>query len=174
MGPSGPWFITRRWYGIVRGSAMECVSNQDVIAATDGFGDKQHGELTRTLKRIVSMLTRRIARADAVFESSAQYNADDEYEKEKQPEPIMTRKDAAQLFSETMSTARPRRIQTTSAGSHETTHFESWSHFADCNHHGRNLNVGFLDLPARDTGGISRNRRERHPGPSVEVSISAE
>ncbi len=63
------------------------------------------------------MLMRLIARADAVSESSARYNAADEYEyrdaeyeyeHEEQPEPRIAPKDAAPLFSKSMSTARPR------------------------------------------------------------------
>ena len=69
-----------RFLDIARGSALECASIQDVLAATNGLCDKQHGDLKRTLKRIVSMLTRLIARADTVSESSAEYNAADEYE----------------------------------------------------------------------------------------------
>ena len=92
-----------RFLDIARGSALECASIQDVLAATDGLGDKQHGELKRTLKRIVSMLTRLIARADAISESSAEYNAADEYEyrdaeyeyehEEEQPEPRIAPED---------------------------------------------------------------------------------
>ena len=69
-----------RFLDIARGSALECASIQDVLAATDGLGDRQHGEWKRTLKRIVSMLTRLIARARAVSESSTEYHAADEYE----------------------------------------------------------------------------------------------
>ncbi|TWU22974.1 hypothetical protein Pla52o_25070 [Novipirellula galeiformis] len=108
-----------RFLYIARGSALEGASIQDVLFATDGLGGEQHGELKRTLKRIVSMLTRLITRADAVSESSAQYNAaaeyeyrdaeyEYEYEHEVQPEPRIAPKNAAQLFSESMSTARPR------------------------------------------------------------------
>ncbi|WP_146594691.1 four helix bundle protein [Novipirellula galeiformis] len=105
-----------RFLDIARGSALECASIQDVLFATDGLGGEQHGELKRTLKRIVSMLMRLIARADAVSESSARYNAADEheyrdaeyeYEHEEQPEPRIAPKDAAPLFSKSMSTARP-------------------------------------------------------------------
>tara|TARA_R110002073_G_scaffold5562_6_gene34135 strand:+ start:487 stop:669 length:183 start_codon:yes stop_codon:yes gene_type:complete len=58
-----------------------------------------------------------IARTDAVSESNAEYNAADEYEyrdaeyeheHDAQPEPRIAPKDAAQLFSKSMSTARPR------------------------------------------------------------------
>ncbi len=69
-----------RFLDIARGSALECASTQDVLAATAGLGEKQHDELKRTLKPIVSMLTRLIARTDAVSESSVAYNAADEYE----------------------------------------------------------------------------------------------
>ncbi len=41
-----------RFLNIARGSASECASIQDVLSATDGLGDKQHGELKRTLKRM--------------------------------------------------------------------------------------------------------------------------
>ncbi len=41
-----------RFLNIARGSALECASIQDVLSATDGLGDKQHGELKRTLKRM--------------------------------------------------------------------------------------------------------------------------
>ncbi len=63
------------------------------------------------------MLTRLIERADVVSETSEEYNAADEYEyreaeyeyeHEEQPEPRIAPKDAAQLFSKSMSTARPR------------------------------------------------------------------
>ena len=71
-----------RFLDIARGSAMECASIQDVLAATDGLNDRSHGELKRTLKRIVSMLTKLIGRADVVAESSHEYNAAGEYEYE--------------------------------------------------------------------------------------------
>jgi len=44
------------------------------------FDDESQGKLKRILKRIVSMLTRLIARGDVVREDSAEYNADVEYE----------------------------------------------------------------------------------------------
>jgi len=69
-----------RFLDIARGSALECASIQDVLAATDGLDSERHREMKRTLKRIVSMLTRLIARTDVVSESSAKYNAADEYE----------------------------------------------------------------------------------------------
>ena len=65
---------------IARGSALECAAIQDVLAATDGIGDESHGNLKRILKRVVSMLTRLIARGDVAREGSAEYNADGEYE----------------------------------------------------------------------------------------------
>jgi len=69
-----------RFLDIARGSALECAAIQDVLAATDGLDDKRHLALKRTLQRIVSMLTRLIARSDVVSESSAEYNSTDEYE----------------------------------------------------------------------------------------------
>ncbi len=69
-----------RFLDIARGSALECASIQDVLAATSGIESEQHGDLKRTLKRIVSMLTRLIARADVVVEPATEYNADEEYE----------------------------------------------------------------------------------------------
>ena len=59
-----------RFLDIARGSALECASIQDVLAATDGIDDESHGELKRMLRRIVSMLTRLIGRADVVSETS--------------------------------------------------------------------------------------------------------
>ena len=60
------------------------------------------------------MLTRLIARADAVSESSLEYNAADEYEYrdaeyEEQPVPRIAPNAAALLFTKSVSTtARPR------------------------------------------------------------------
>ena len=59
------------------------------------------------------MLTRLIARTGAVSQCSAEYKAADEYEYrdaeyEEQPEPRIASKDAVQLLSNSMSTARPR------------------------------------------------------------------
>jgi four helix bundle protein len=69
-----------RFLDIARGSALECASIQDVLAATNGIEDERHGELKRTLKRIVSMLTRLIARADVVAEPATGYDAGVEFE----------------------------------------------------------------------------------------------
>ena len=69
-----------RFLDIARGSALECASIQDVLAATDGLDDHSHQELKRMLRRIVSMLTKLIGRADVVAESSEEYNAAGEYE----------------------------------------------------------------------------------------------
>jgi four helix bundle protein len=49
---------------IARGSTMERVAIQDVLAATEGLDDRSHHELERLLHRIVSMLSRLIARSD--------------------------------------------------------------------------------------------------------------
>ena len=69
-----------RFLDISRGSALECASIQAVLAATDGLDDETHGELKRLLRRIVSMLTRLIGRADVVSEAREEYNAAVEYE----------------------------------------------------------------------------------------------
>ncbi len=69
-----------RFLDIARGSALECASIQDVLVATGGIDDEQHGEWKRALKRIVSMLTRLIARADVAAEPATRYNAAIEYE----------------------------------------------------------------------------------------------
>ena len=86
-----------RFLDIARGSALECVSIQDILSATDGLDDGSHGELKGKLRRIVSMLTRLIGRADVVSESRKEYNAAIEYEyrdaeyeyehEQEQPEP---------------------------------------------------------------------------------------
>ena len=61
---------------------MECAAIQDVLAATDGVIDERHRQLKQMLHRIVSMLTRLIARSEVVAESEPQYNAGIEYEYE--------------------------------------------------------------------------------------------
>ncbi len=71
-----------RFLDIARGSALECAAIQDILAATAGIDDESHGKLKQLLKRIVSMLTRLIARCDLPREDSAEYNADVEYEYE--------------------------------------------------------------------------------------------
>ncbi len=65
---------------MARGSALECAAIQDILAATDGIDDESHGKLKRILKRVVSMLTRLIARGDVVREYSGGHHADGEYE----------------------------------------------------------------------------------------------
>ena len=69
-----------RFLDIARGSALECAAIQDVLAATEGLNDKLHEQLKRTLHRIVSMLTRLIARSEGVADPGTEYNADVEYE----------------------------------------------------------------------------------------------
>ena len=69
-----------RFLDIARGSALECVAIQDVLAATDGLDDGRHREMKRVLHRIASMLTRLIARSEVVSESPAEYDAAIEYE----------------------------------------------------------------------------------------------
>ena len=54
-----------RFLDNARGSALECAAIQDVLAATDGLGDESNDTMKEVLKRIVSMLTRLIARGEA-------------------------------------------------------------------------------------------------------------
>ena len=68
-----------RFLDIARGSALECVSIQDVLVATDGLHTESHHDLKRVLNRIVSMLTRLIGRADVACDSNADYNATGEH-----------------------------------------------------------------------------------------------
>ena len=65
---------------IARGSALECVAIQDILVATEGIDVKRHRDLKRTLHRIVSMLTRLIARSDVVAEPEVKYRVGIEHE----------------------------------------------------------------------------------------------
>ncbi len=69
-----------RFLDIARGSALECVAIQDVLAATSGLDAQRHAELKRMLHRIVSMLTRLIARSGVVAESTEEFNPGVEHE----------------------------------------------------------------------------------------------
>jgi four helix bundle protein len=69
-----------RFLDIARGSALECAAIQGILAATHGLNDNSHDKLKRVLHRIVSMLTRLIARSDVVAESVAKYATGAEYE----------------------------------------------------------------------------------------------
>ncbi len=109
-----------RFLDIARGSALECAAIQDVLVATERLDDERHRELKRSLKRIVSMLTRLIARSDVVAETGTKYNAGVEYEyrhaeyeyeyerDEDKPEPRIAPKYAAQFCTKSTPTARPR------------------------------------------------------------------
>ncbi|WP_145390264.1 four helix bundle protein [Stieleria neptunia] len=108
-----------RFLDIARGSALECVAIQDVLAATDGLDVERHHELKRSLHRIVSMLTRLIARSDAVAESPVEYNAGTEYEyrdaeyeyeydQGRKPEPSRAPEDGLRGFTSGKSLVRPR------------------------------------------------------------------
>lgn len=74
------WRDRSRFLDIARGSALECAAIADVLVATGRMDDDRNRELKQTLKRIVSMLTRLIARSDAVSERSVEYNSTVEYE----------------------------------------------------------------------------------------------
>jgi four helix bundle protein len=108
-----------RFLDIARGSALECVAIQDVLTAIDGLEDQRHVELKRSLHRIVSMLTRLIARSDVVTESGVKYNAGIEYEyrdaeyeykydEDRKPEPGHAPKDGLRGFTNRKSIVRPR------------------------------------------------------------------
>ena len=64
-----------RFLDIARGSALECAAIQDILAATEGIDAPSHETGERQLKRIVSMLTKLIARTDTVSEEPATYDA---------------------------------------------------------------------------------------------------
>lgn len=62
---------------------LECAAIQDVLSATEPLDDDQSFELKRMRYRIVSMLTRLIARSDTVSELAVDYEyeyRDAEYE----------------------------------------------------------------------------------------------
>lgn len=107
-----------RFLDIARDSALECVAIQDVLAATGGLDDARHGELKRMLHRIVSTLTRLIARSDVGRETTAEYNAVEyeyrdagyeyQYEEGKKPESVRASKDGLRRFTNGKSIGRPR------------------------------------------------------------------
>ena len=108
-----------RFLDIARGSALECVALQDILAATEGLDDRRHGELKRSLHRIVSMLTRLIARSDVVAELGIEYNPGTEYEyreaeyeykydEGRKPEPSRAPEDGLRGFTNGKSIVRPR------------------------------------------------------------------
>ena len=71
-----------RFLDVARGSALECASVQDVLLACNGIDTTTHHAGKRQLKRIVSMLTKLLARSDRVTETSAPYHVPVEYEYE--------------------------------------------------------------------------------------------
>ncbi|MEL6899297.1 MAG: four helix bundle protein [Planctomycetota bacterium] len=95
-----------RFLDIARGSALECVAIQDILAAIDGLNFDRHAELKRILHRIVSMLTRLIARGDVIAEPPTEYNAEFEYEyrdaeyeyDQNKPEPSREPENASRRF----------------------------------------------------------------------------
>jgi len=108
-----------RFLDIARGSALECVAIQDILAATDGLDDDRHAGLKRMLHRIVSMLTRLIARGNVVAETPTEYDAGVEYEYRdaeyeykyddgRKPEPGRAPKDGLRGFTNGKSIVRPR------------------------------------------------------------------
>ncbi|MDG2220580.1 MAG: four helix bundle protein [Rubripirellula sp.] len=107
-----------RFLDIARGSTLECVAIQDILVATNGLDDKSHADLKRLLYRIVSMLTRLIARSDTVAEPPGEYNAGVEYEhrdaeykydEDGKPEPGDATEDGSRgCWSACTSSTRPR------------------------------------------------------------------
>ncbi|MEM9827431.1 MAG: four helix bundle protein [Planctomycetota bacterium] len=98
-----------RFLDIARGSTLECAAIQDVLSATDGLVADRHRELKTMLKRIVSMLTRLIARADAVSESGSEYEyeyrrAEYKYDDADEPEPYRALEPGLRPFSNGQST----------------------------------------------------------------------
>ena len=100
-----------RFLDIARGSALECAAIQDVLSATNALDDNNNGELKRMLQRIVSMLTRLIARSGAVAEPAVEYEyrvAEYEYEGADRPESRDATERRQRLSSTSMSSLAPR------------------------------------------------------------------
>ncbi len=117
-----------RFLDVARGSALECVAIQDILVATEGVNEATHRQLKRKLHRLVSMLTRLIARSNSVSEPGAPYTADDEYEYrdaeyeyrvaeyeykyEQKPEPSDATEDRWSVFTNRCSSPAPSQFQT--------------------------------------------------------------
>ncbi len=71
-----------RFFDIARGLALECASIQDVLTVCEGIDAESHRDGKQQLKRIVSMLTKLIARPENVGEPATQYQAGVDYEYE--------------------------------------------------------------------------------------------
>jgi len=108
-----------RFLDNARGSAPECAAIQDVLAATDGLNNDRYADLKRMLQRIVSMLTRLIARSEFVPDLGTEYNAGTEYEYKyrdaeyeyegvRKPEPSCAPEDGLCDFTSGKSIVRPR------------------------------------------------------------------
>lgn len=69
-----------RFFDIARGLALEWVAIPDILGATKGLDDPCHAELKPMFHRIVSMLTRLIARSDGVAEPGAECKVEIKYE----------------------------------------------------------------------------------------------
>jgi four helix bundle protein len=64
-----------RFFEIARGSALECAAIHDILCRIDAVSFDETNSSKRTLKRIVSMLTRLIQRADTVGENEFNYES---------------------------------------------------------------------------------------------------
>jgi four helix bundle protein len=62
-----------RCFEIARGPALECAAIHDVLRVCDAISDESNTFFKSNLKRIVSMLTRRIQRTDYVAEDRIEY-----------------------------------------------------------------------------------------------------
>jgi four helix bundle protein len=71
-----------RFFEIARGSSLECAAIQDVLMASDVLDRDSNREMKVKLKRVVSMLTRMVMKADVVSERLTEYHARVDYEHE--------------------------------------------------------------------------------------------
>ncbi len=73
-----------RFFGIARGSALECASIHDGLGVCDAIDDESNRHGKSELKRIVSMLTRLIQRTQTVAENVFYEYRGAEYEYEEE------------------------------------------------------------------------------------------
>jgi four helix bundle protein len=76
-----------RFFEIARGSALECAAIHDILHSFEAIDSELNRTAKNNLKRIVSMLTRLIQRAESVTEELDEYEyRDAEYEYEEKRE----------------------------------------------------------------------------------------
>ena len=66
-----------RFFEVARGSALECAAIHDVLLVCDAIDEEANSCGKADLRRIVSMLTRLIQRAEVVSEGSIEYECRD-------------------------------------------------------------------------------------------------